>query len=113
VREHQPDPAHRIVALVLQGGFVIGGCLLALGVVLGLVTGDASAPALRLGDLLRDSAPLHSRVEMVGVAIFATTPAVGVLALLAVWLKGRDWRAMGIAITVLIILSAGMILGHG
>jgi uncharacterized membrane protein len=106
-----PDPAWVIVATVLRLGLVVGGVLLAVGVLLGIIMGDASTPALRLTDLF-GGASLHARLEMGGIATFAITPAAGVLALVVTRIRERDWASTAIAIVVAAILAVGMVLGH-
>ena len=105
------DAGHALVAMVLRGGVIVGGVLLAIGLVMGIATGDASAPALRLTDLFAGG-PLHTRFELAGVLVCGATPGVGVLALIGARIRERDWGAATVATIVVAILLVGMIIGH-
>jgi uncharacterized membrane protein len=110
--EQRPSPAHGVLALVLQIGFVAGGCLFATGAILRVVAGGSAAPAFRLTGLL-ESAPIHRQVEMLGVVVLAITPAAGVATLLISYIKARDWAATAVAFAVLAILAAAVVFGRG
>jgi uncharacterized membrane protein len=105
------DTGHMLVAAVLRGGVGLGGTLLAVGLVMGIATGDVSTPALRLSDLFAGG-PLHARFELAGILVCGATPGAGVLALIGARLRERDWGAAATATVVIAILVVGMIIGH-
>ncbi|MFZ0492547.1 MAG: hypothetical protein WAM81_05015 [Acidimicrobiia bacterium] len=105
------DTSYTLVAAVLRGGVALGGALLAIGLVMGIATGDVSTPALRLTDLFAGGS-LDSRLELAGILLCSATPGAGVLALIGARLRGRDWGAAATAAVVVTILVVGMIIGH-
>jgi uncharacterized membrane protein len=105
------DTGHTLVAAVLRGGVLLGGLLLAIGLVMGIAAGDTSTPALRLTDLFAGG-PLHARFELAGVLVCGATPGVGVLALIGARFREQDWEAVATATVVVAILLVGMIIGH-
>jgi len=47
------------------------------------------------------------------VTVLALTPALRVLALVAIWWRERDWRFVGVALAVVATLAVGIALGKG
>lgn len=101
----------RIVPVILRGGLVLAAGLMAAGFVAALVGGTHQAPAIRVGDLFGNLS-LSNRLIGFGVVVLAATPAARVLALLVLWAREGDRRFMVVAFVVVVVLTAGVVLGH-
>lgn len=82
------------------------------GLIVGALGVGGGSSAVTLGDLFA-SGDAGLIVTAMGILTLALTPALRVVALVFIWWRERDWRFVGIALTVTIILALAMILGKG
>ena len=103
---------HRIVQWVLRGGLAIASALLVTGLVLAFATGQRTAEAVSLRDLLAGHT-LPDQLIAIGLVILAGTPLLRVLALVAIWAHERDRRFVALGLVVVAILVAAIASGTG
>ncbi len=103
---------HRIVQMILRGGLLVASVLMAAGVLLHLISGQAQAPAVPLFAIFsqHDTGLL---LTALGVAVLGLTPMVRVVALVGIWSRERDWKFVGVALAVVVVLTAAVLLGKG
>lgn len=101
-----------LVAFVLRVGLLLASGLLAAGLVLKVLRGDGSAPALALPPAALPAA-LGDRLLVLGVEALVATPLVRVLALVGSWARERDWRFVAVGVVVLVVLALAIALGGG
>lgn len=103
----------RSILVLLRGGLVVAVTLMSLGFLASVASGDMTAHVVRISDLPAGGIDLGDRLMGLGVFVLALTPAGGVLALLLLWLKERDWRFAGVAAGVTVLLVVAALVGHG
>jgi uncharacterized membrane protein len=69
-----------------------------------------TAPAVRPAQLV-GSLDSGSRLMLAGIVLLAITPALEVLALVALWVRERAWRFAATAALVLLLLITALWLG--
>ncbi len=102
----------RIVQLLLRVGLGIAVALMLAGLVVKLVSGVHRAAAVRLFDLGATNSTADLLMAL-GVLVLAATPAFRVVALVVLWTRERDWRFVGVAVTVMLTLAVAIAVGHG
>ncbi|MCA9530013.1 MAG: DUF1634 domain-containing protein [Myxococcales bacterium] len=106
------EPVRRFVQLVLRGGLWVSFALMAVGLVLALVReGLGDAPAVKLL-AMRGAPSAGERVMAAGILVLALTPALRVVSLLVLWARERDWRFVGVAAVVVVVLAIAAALGR-
>ena len=111
--EAESDRLHAYVGWVLRVGLGASVLLLVAGMIVRLGAGVDDAPAVRLWDFAVSGGDLGLRLTTLGVLVLAMTPALRVLALVALWWRERDWRFVAVALAVAVTLSAGILMGKG
>jgi Protein of unknown function (DUF1634) len=112
------DPADReagrevsAVQTLLRTGLLVSVATMATGLAWALFIGHRFAAPIRLGSLLSDGTG-PDRVTAVGVLVLALTPAARVVTLLVLWARERDWRYVGVGVTVVAVLGLAMLVGR-
>ncbi|MCC6526731.1 MAG: DUF1634 domain-containing protein [Polyangiaceae bacterium] len=98
--------------LVLRAGLVIASSLMAAGVTVHLVSGQAQAPGVPLFSIFAERDP-GALLTALGVVVLGMTPMVRVIALLAIWTRERDWKFAAVALAVVVVLVIAVVLGKG
>ena len=109
------DEVHRIQRIVqwlLRAGLAISVALMAVGLVMKIASGSHRSHETKMF-ALGASGSTADTVMAIGVLVLALTPAFRVLALVVLWARERDWRFMGVALGVVVTLSAAVLIGHG
>lgn len=105
--------ARTAVQWLLRGGLILAVMLMGAGLVVRLAAGETAAPALPLGKLASPDVPPSDWLMGLGVLVLGLTPGMRVLTLLAVWTKERDWRFVGVALVVAVLLTVALAVGGG
>lgn len=103
--------AQRFVQILLRAGLAGAVVLMAVGLALKLAAHDHVAGAVPLFALTSGSRA--DAIMALGVLLLAATPALRVLALVALWARERDWKFVGVALVVVVTLGAAIVVGHG
>jgi uncharacterized membrane protein len=106
----ESDRLHEVVGWVLRAGLAASVLLMASGMTVRLATGGDDAPSVPLWRLKGDTGLV---LTTLGVMVLALTPALRVLALVALWWRERDWRFVAVALAVVAILATGVLIGKG
>ncbi len=101
-----------LVAVVLRVGLVVGGLLVAIGLLLSLGEGDRVANAVRPFDILHTGVSADTLMAL-GMLVFGATPVAGVATLIVIWARERDYRFAALALLVMIILVLSALTGVG
>jgi uncharacterized membrane protein len=101
----------RLIQRVLRTGLVVAVVLMLAGLVVRTVEGRTDAPRLPLFHLFDGDPGLV--LSGVGVLVLALTPAFRVAVLLGLWIREKDFRFVGVAVAVLITLTAALVAGRG
>lgn len=111
--EQTEEPVRHFIQRVLRFGLVLSFLLMLLGYVMAVAGGSLGpAPAVRLFDIA--NTPNTAELVMaLGVLVLALTPAVRALSLLVLWARERDWRFVGVAVAVVLVLGVAASLGGG
>ncbi len=109
--ERQSALEQRLIQGVLRVGLALAVLLMLAGVAVRAFEGRTDAPSLPLFALLHGDLGLV--LSGVGVLVLALTPALRVAALLALWIRAKDFRFVGVAVAVLITLAAAVAAGRG
>lgn len=104
-----PPTPLRIPQAVMRSGLVLGVLTMLAGIIVHAATGDPSR-ALDVGQLLR-SGTTGDRLLTIGAAVLAATPGVQVAVLAVTWWRQHDRRSALVAVTVLVVLAAGAVIG--
>lgn len=102
----------RLVARTLQAGLAVGLSLMTAGWLVDVATVGLRPDAVRFGDFLHPMS-LGTRLGALGVLALGLTPASRVTLLVVLWARERDWRFVGVAATVLVVLTAALFAGVG
>ncbi len=111
----EQDEIHRVqrvVQVLLRTGLAISVVLMAIGLVMKVASGSRRSSGIELFSLTT-AGSTADRVMALGVLVLAVTPAFRVLALVVLWARERDWRFVGVAVMVVVVLGLAVILGHG
>jgi uncharacterized membrane protein len=106
----ESDRLHRRIGWLLRIGLGASVLLLTSGMIVLFATGVQDAPSVRLWHLDGDAGLVLSTL---GVTVLALTPALRVVALVALWWRERDWHFVGVALAVVATLAVGIFLGKG
>jgi len=111
---HVMDPVERVVHRVLGLGIVVSVVLLAAGLLLGVVRGQALQPrALHVGDLLSGLASLEAAAYIsLGVIVLIATPFVRVAGALVAFAHQRDRRFVAVTALVLAVMCVSVLVGR-
>lgn len=105
------DPrTNALLTRVLRSGLALSLAVLAAGLTVQLVSGPHRAVAVRMFDLFAPR-PLGERLMAAGVLLLALTPACGVVAVFAGFLREHDRRYAAVAATVAAVLAAAVVVG--
>lgn len=105
------DPrTNTVVKWVLRTGLALALVLLAIGLVLQLVQHHDQAVQVRMFDLLAPRL-VSEKIMAIGVLVLTLTPACGVLSLLLSWIRERDGVYVGVGLTVVVVLTAAVVVG--
>lgn len=108
-----PGSDGKRIQLILRTGLVLSMVLMAAGMVLKLLSGHEDAGAVQVRQIFEGGIPVADRLMITGISILSLTPAFRVAALIVIWVRERDWRFVGVAVVVLIVLSIAIALGGG
>ncbi len=101
------DELARWVSRTLSIGTALAISAIALGVLAGLITGDASAPPGRgIGAQIGSGRP--ASIVALGLLLLALTPIAQLLAAIAAFRRQGEHRYAAISATVLALLVAGI-----
>lgn len=101
------------VQRLLQTGLASAAILMLIGVVVKGLSGDLSAPEVRLFEIFESGLSTGDRIMGLGILLLSATPVFRVFALLVLWLRERDWRFATVAAVVLATLVLAIALGGG
>lgn len=104
------DTERRIVEIVFRWGLALAVLTMTAGLVLDLVSGETTMPAVDLAHLGNMSGP--EALMGVGIGILAATPATNIVALMVFWARRRRIGLAGIALAVVLTLLAAVVLGQ-
>ncbi len=111
-QQNEMHRVQRIVQTQLRIGLAAAVALMVAGLAVKLVSGVHRADAVRLFHLgAADS--FGDLLMALGVLVLAATPAFRVVALVVLWIRERDWRFVGVAVTVMVTLAVAIVIGHG
>jgi uncharacterized membrane protein len=103
---------HRAVQFILRAGLLVASVLMAVGMVVHLISGHGRAPAVPLFSIFAQH-EMGLFLTALGVAVLGLTPMVRVAALVVIWARERDWKFVGVAFAVVVVLTAAVVLGKG
>lgn len=101
--------AQQLVQRLLQGGLATSVILLIAGLTWSVITDTPSSP-VRLGEILEWGGP--DRIMALGALTLALTPFGGVVALILLWWRERDYRFVATGLAVVGILGIAILVGH-
>ncbi len=103
--------AQQIVQWLLRGGLAVSVVLMAVGLVMNLAAGTDRSDGVEMF-ALGAATTAGDTVMAVGVLVLAATPALRVFALVVLWALERDWRFVGVAVSVVAALCVAVLVGN-
>ncbi|HOE52169.1 MAG TPA: DUF1634 domain-containing protein [Methanomassiliicoccales archaeon] len=101
-----------VVQPILRWGMVLSLCLMLLGLVLGLATGEGEYAAVPMGELPSRLAELDPTAFLtLGIVMLIATPLARVLGSLYVFIKEGDGRFVLVSLVVLFTVALSVLLG--
>jgi uncharacterized membrane protein len=96
---------------LLDRGLRVSMVLIGAGLLWAMATGEQSSVPVRLGSLLADGSSAD-RLIATGLLALCFTPVARVVALIVIWSRQHDLRFALTGVAVLVVLAAGIALGH-
>jgi hypothetical protein len=100
----------RFIRMLLFSSSVTAALLMASGLIVWLIEGRRTAPAVTPGELL-SPIDLGDRLMLAGILLLAITPVLSTVALFTLWLRERQWRFAAVSALVLSLLGVALWLG--
>lgn len=97
----------RFIQALLATTLVASVALMAIGTSIWTASGRRGAPAVTPEQLL-GSLDSANRFMLAGIVLLAITPALGVFALLVLWVRERAWRFAATASLVIVLLAIAL-----
>lgn len=108
-----PSRDGRLVQLLLQSGLAISALLMLAGLVVQLASGAHGAVSVKMFEIATAKVGTGTRLMALGILVLAFTPVFRVLMLVGLWTRERDWRFVGVAMTVVVVLAIAIAAGGG
>lgn len=108
-----PSQDGKWVQRLLQSGLALSALLMAAGLLLQLASGVRGAESVKMFEVASAPVSLGQRLMALGILVLAFTPVFRVLMLVALWIRERDWRFVGVALAVVVVLAAAIAAGGG
>jgi uncharacterized membrane protein len=107
------DPLERTVQRILRVGVAVSVALLAVGLALGVASGEELTPrAVPLGDLGAGLAAMESAAYLsLGLVVLIATPFVRVAGSLLAFVRLRDRRYTLVTAAVLAVMCVSVVIG--
>ena len=112
-RGDAPKAEGLLVQRLLRTGLALSVVLMGAGLVMQLSSGARLSHPVRMFEIAHAQVSAGERVMAIGILVLAFTPVLRVLALIALWVKERDWRFVAVALTVAVVLALAIALGGG